>query len=131
MPVIFKNKPAISYTKDMAAISYINKLLNYATRNMTTYELNIKSYEESTPRSKIKIKHNIFDGTIQTQAFQDFIRNLCVNYYEGVAQNKAYDLDLTDEEILIQEQLSSNEGLIGSYSALFKEFQEMCKTLNW
>ena len=131
MPVIFKNKPAISYTKDMAAISYINKLLNYATRNMTTYELNIKSYEESTPRVKIQIKHNIFVGTIQTQAFQDFIRNLCVNYYEGVAQNKAYDLDLTDEEILIQEQLSSNEGLIGSYSALFKEFKEMCKTLNW
>jgi len=88
----------------MDSIVYINELINYATRDNNTFELNIES--------DTRIKHNIFDGTIQTQEFVDFIWDLYFNYSQDEEQMLAF---------LDQERC-------GSYTELFKEFQELCKT---
>jgi hypothetical protein len=95
----------------MDSIAYINELINYATCNMTTFELNIES--DTT------IKHNIFDGTTQTQEFVDFIWDLYFNYSEDEEQMLAF---------LDQFQGLGDQERCGSYTELFKEFQELCKT---
>jgi hypothetical protein len=88
----------------MDSIAYINELMNYATCNMHTYELNVESDKLST------IKHNIFDGTMQTQEFRDFIWDLYFNFSEDEEQIEPYMID--------------------DYIELFKEFKELCKTRN-
>ena len=93
----------------MDSIVYINELINYATRDNNTFELNIES--------DTRIKHNIFDGTIQTQEFVDFIWDLYYNY-----ANELYEKQL--ESFL--DKFEYEEGLV-SYPGLFKEFQELCK----
>ena len=97
----------------MDSIAYINELINYATCNMTTFELNIES--DTT------IKHNIFDGTTQTQEVCDFIWDL---YFKNSLDEEQM-LALLDH---FQALGFSKSESWGSHTELFKEFQELCKT---
>jgi hypothetical protein len=120
----------------MDSISYIEKLLNYATRNMTTYKLKIEpnsaSYEESTLNDKltlsmIKLTHNLFDdGTMLTQSFPEFIWDLKMNYSEDEEQIAAH-LDPNGDYLHIQKHFEYQEGT-GSYTELYNAFVEVYKT---
>lgn len=106
----------------MATISYIEKLLNYATRDMTTYKLDIDSRERT-------ITHNLFtsDWTggkfFQRDSFQDFIRNLLDNF-----ENIIYKLDIddSDKELLEKEAFQQHDGIVYN-TKLFNEFEELVK----
>lgn len=109
-------------TNKMAAISYIEKLLNYSTRNLTTYELDIDSREKT-------ITHNLFtsDWTgrkfFQRDSFQDFIRNLLDNF-----ENIIYELDIddSDKELLEEEAFQQYDRIVYN-TKLFNEFEELVK----
>ena len=121
----------------MESISYIEMLLNYATRNMaTTYKLKIEpnstSYDESTLNDKlidgtINITHNLFDnGTMLTQPFSEFIWDLKMNYSEDEEQIAAHE-DPKGDYLRIQKHFEYQEGT-GSYTELYNAFVKVYKT---
>jgi hypothetical protein len=122
----------------MESISYIEKLLNYATRNMvTTYKLKIEpnstSYNESTLNNKlidgtINITHNLFDDneTMITQPFSEFIWVLKMNYSEDEEQIAAHK-DPKGDYLRIQKHFEYHERT-GSYKELCNAFVKVYKT---
>lgn len=108
----------------MAAVSYIEKLLNNATRDLTSYKLIIEYHDDSNPAWAKKITNNIFTDTIRTQEFERFI-------WELYSHGEKACIDLTDKEAAIQQlfrdEASTGEGLShSSYNELFKAFEELC-----